>query len=63
MDANRAIKIINLEPTEFCASKEETIEAYKVFFKTLGVDIQDENGNYKSVYEILKESAMNAKED
>ena len=39
------------------------MEAFKVFFKSFGVDIQDKNGNYKSVYEILKESAMNTKED
>ena len=32
MDINRAIKIINLEPTEFSALKEEKMEAFKVFF-------------------------------
>ena len=59
MDINRAIKIINLEPTEFSAKKKKKIEAFKVFFKSFGVDIQDKNGNYKTVYEILKEAAMN----
>lgn len=44
MDINRAIKIINLEPTEFCALKEEKMEAFKVFFRSFGVDIQDKNG-------------------
>ena len=63
MDINRAIKIINLEPTEFCALKEEKMEAYKVFFKGFGVDIKDKNGDYKSVYEILKESATNTKKE
>lgn len=59
MDINRAIKIINLEPTEFSALKEEKMEAFKVFFKSFGVDIIDKNGSYKTVYEILKEAAMN----
>ena len=59
MDINRAIKIINLEPTEFCALKEEKMVAFKIFFKSFGVDIQDKNGNYKCVYEILKETAIN----
>jgi hypothetical protein len=59
MDINRAIKIIDLEPTEFCALKEEKMEAFKVFFKSFAVDIIDKNGNYKTVYEILKEAAMN----
>lgn len=57
MDINKAIKIIDLDPAY--TSKKETLEAYKVFFKSFGVDIMDKNGNYKTVYEILKEAAMN----
>ena len=44
MDINRAIKIINLEPTEFCALKKEKMEAFKVFFRSFGVDKKNKNG-------------------
>lgn len=57
MDVNKAIKIIDLDPAH--TSKEESLEAYEAFFKSFGVDIIDKNGNYKTIYRILKEAAMN----
>nr|DAR44198.1 MAG TPA: Small acid-soluble spore protein H family [Caudoviricetes sp.] len=56
MDINRAIEIINLPPE--LSSPEEGMEAYKTFFKDLfDVDIKNEDGKYKSVYDILKEAS------
>ena len=57
MDINRAIEIINTNPEHSVATKNETIEAFKVFFKSFGVDIQDKSGGYKTVYEIFKEAS------
>jgi len=56
MDINRAIEIINLPPE--ASSPKEGMEAYKTFFKELfDVDIQNKNGEYKSVYNIFKEAS------
>lgn len=56
VDINRAIKIIN-SPLE-ASSPEEEIKAYKTFFKEFNVDIQNENGEYKSLYDIFKEAVV-----
>ena len=33
------------------------LEDYISFFKALGVETKNENGHYKSVYEIMKEAS------
>ena len=62
MNINRAIEIINLNPTESDVSEKETLEAYKVFFQSFGgVNIQNKDGSYKRLYKVLEEAAMNIK--
>ncbi len=56
MDITRAIEIINLPPE--ASSPEEGMEAFKTFFKELfNVDIQNEDGEYKTVYNVFKEAS------
>lgn len=56
MDINRAIEIINMPPG--MSSPEEGREAYRIFFKELfNVNVQNENGEYKSIYNIFKEAS------
>lgn len=55
MDINRAIKIIN-SPFE-ASSPEEEFCAYRTFFKQFNVDIQNKDGEYKSLYDIFKEAS------
>lgn len=55
MDINKAIGIIN-SPFE-TSSPEKEFCAYKTFFKRFNVDIQNENGEYKSLYDIFKEAS------
>ena len=59
MKLDRAIRIINYDINEN-ASKQEEFEAYKVFFKKLfNTDIQNDNGEYKSMYDIFSEASKN----
>ena len=55
MNLTEAIKIINYEKF---GTEEECLEAAKVFFKELyGVDIQNPDDSYKSVYSIFEEAS------
>ena len=57
MDLDRAIKIINYDADEN-ASESEQVEAFKVFFKELfDTDIQNDDGGYKSIYEVFLEAS------
>lgn len=57
MDLDRAIKIINYDADEN-ASESEQLEAFKVFFKELfDTDIQNSNGEYRSIYDIFSEAS------
>ena len=58
MDLDRVIRIINYDIDEKVSNSQEQFEAYKIFFKELfNTDIIDENGNYKSVYQIFSEAS------
>ena len=60
MDLDRAIRIINYDADEKVSSNQEQFEAYKIFFKELfNTDIIDQNGNYKSAYQIFSEACTN----
>ena len=57
LDLDRAIKIINYDADEN-ASESEQLEAFKVFFKELfDTDIQNSNGEYRSIYDIFSEAS------
>lgn len=57
MDLDRAIRIINYDIDEN-ASESEQVEALKVFFKELfDIDIQNDDGGYKSIYDIFLEAS------
>lgn len=55
MTLDEAIKVINMN-TKNIPTDQESMEAFKVYFKSFGVDLQDENGKYKNVYDILEEA-------
>lgn len=60
MELDRAIRIINYDIDERVSSNQEQFEAYKTFFKELfNTDIIDQNGNYKSAYQIFSEASKN----
>ena len=57
MDLKRAINIINYEPLDEAPTKEEQLEAYQIFFKEkFNVDIQNQDGLYKTMSIIIKEA-------
>ena len=57
MDLKRAIDIINYEPLDEVPTKEEQLEAYQIFFKEkFNVDIQNQDGSYKTMLTIIKEA-------
>lgn len=63
MDLDRAIRIINYDTREKVTNLEQ-VEAYRTYFKELfDTDIQDECGNYKSVYQILLETSKKFKKE
>ena len=56
MDINRAIEIINMQPE--MSSPAEEREAYRIFFKKLfNVNVQNDSGEFKSIYNIFKEAS------
>ena len=55
MTLDEAIEVIN-NGTKNISTDQESMEAFKVYFKSFGVDLQDEKGKYKSIYDILKEA-------
>lgn len=56
MDINRAIEIINMPPE--MSSPAEEREAYRIFFKELfNVNVQNDSGEFKSIYNIFKEAS------
>jgi hypothetical protein len=58
MELSEAIKIINYEVYDRCVTKEEEVEAQRVFWRDLfKVDIQNSDGSYKSVYSIFEEAS------
>ena len=59
MTNERMLDIINYEPSSGNVSDEESIEAYKMFFKKFNVDLNNEDGSYKSLYDIFKEAHDN----
>ena len=60
MTINEAIKILDYEGYEEYHTKEEYLEALRLFWKEMyGTDIQNEDGSYKSMYTILKEAYEN----
>ena len=55
MELSEAIKIFNYEK---CGTKEEQLEAATLVFKHLfKVDVQNDDGSYKSMYSILEEAS------
>lgn len=56
MDINEAVKIINGN-IENIPTDEEFLNAHKVFFKSFGVELQNNDGIYKSVYQIFDEAS------
>lgn len=58
MDINEAVKIINGDTVNI-PTNEEFINAHKVFFKSFGVELQNNDGTYKSVYQVFDEASRN----
>ena len=58
MDINEAVKIINGDTVNI-PTDEEFRNAYKTFFKSFGVELQSNDGTYKSVYQIFDEASRN----
>lgn len=58
MDINEAVKIINGDTVNIPAD-EELLNAYKIFFKSFGVELQNNDGTYKSVYQVFDEASRN----
>ena len=58
MDINEAVKIINGDTVNI-PTDEEFINAYKVFFKSFGVGLQNNDGTYESVYQVFDEASRN----
>lgn len=56
MNINEAVKIINGETVNI-PTNEELINAHKVFFKSFGVELQNNDGTYKSVYQVFDEAS------
>ena len=57
MNLKRAINIINYEPLDKVPTKKEQLEAYQIFFKEkFNVDIQNQDGSYKTMSTIIKEA-------
>lgn len=57
MELDRAIRIINYDANEN-VSESEQLEAFKIFFKELfDTDIQNSNGEYRSMYDIFSEAS------
>lgn len=55
MELNEAIKIFNYEK---CGTKEEQLEAATLVFKHLfKVDVQNDDGSYKNMYNIIEEAS------
>ena len=53
MTEKEAMDIINLNRN---ATNEEEIEAYKKFFEMFGVSLQNDDGTYKSMYDVFNEA-------
>jgi hypothetical protein len=59
MDILEAVDIINFNKN---STKEQTLEAHKIFFKTyFNVNIENEDGTYKNMFQIFEESYNNLK--
>ena len=58
MNFKEACDVINLDDkySNKFPTDSEILEAYKVFFKVFDVDIQNQDGSYKSIYDIFKEA-------
>lgn len=55
MNLDKATQIINYE---IAANVGEQLEAYKVFFKeTFNVDVQNEDGTFKTISQVFEEGA------
>ena len=61
MDLREAVKIINFDTEDF-PTEEESNKAYEVFFKSFGVNLQNKDGTYKSIYNIFSEANHNLRE-
>ena len=58
MDINEAVKIINGDTVNI-PTDEELLNAHKIFFKSFGVELQNNDGTYKSAYQIFGEASRN----
>lgn len=57
MEFKEALSIINFETT---GTKEQELEAYTIMFKEMfGVDVRNQDGTYKNLYDIFEEANKN----
>ena len=56
MTSERMLDIINYN---VIATEEESIEAYTMYFKMLGVSVCNPDGTYKTMFDIFKEASVN----
>lgn len=56
MDINEAVKIINGDTVNI-PTDEDLLNAHKMFSKSFGVELQNNDGTYKSVYQVFDEAS------